>query len=66
MKSVKINPKFAYGYFGLGKANLELNKLDESCNYFSKAVELNPDFFEANFNLGYAYYLMGWENTLIT
>jgi tetratricopeptide (TPR) repeat protein len=58
-KSVEINPQFAYSYFGIGKANLELNRLDTAITALLNATKLKSDFIEAWLNLGYAYYLKG-------
>jgi|GEM_PF-2695468 len=62
-KAVEINPRSAYGHFGIGKANLELDNLDAAVNGFSKALRIRPSMFEAAYNLGYTYYLMGWKET---
>lgn len=39
----------------LGFIKIQNKQFDEAINYFKKALEIYPDFFEACFNLGLAY-----------
>ena len=32
-----------------------MGKFEEAENYYKKAIELNPDYFDANYNLGALY-----------
>jgi tetratricopeptide (TPR) repeat protein len=47
---------FSQIYCNQGYIYLNLNKLKEAIESFQKALELNPDYFEAYFNLGNAYF----------
>ena len=60
-RAVELNPNSAYGYFGMGKSNLELENFDEAVKDLASALKIKPDMFEAAYNLAYAYYRWGWQ-----
>ncbi len=56
LKAYKSDAKI-YNY--LGESYFELGKIDESIDAFNNAVNVNPDFDKARFNLGKAYVKAG-------
>jgi tetratricopeptide (TPR) repeat protein len=58
-KTIELNPKFTYGYYGLGKVNMELDRNDEAIAYFTQALDLDPDFVEAYYSIGLIHYNNG-------
>ena len=49
-------PKRSDAYGMLGYCSFHLNKIDEAIDYYKKAIEINPDFFWFNYNLGILYF----------
>ena len=45
------NPTNANLVFNLGVISANANKLDEAVNYYKKAIELKPDYFDAYLNI---------------
>lgn len=43
-------------YFTMGNIKNKLNKLDEAIDMWEKAIELDPEYCEAYYNLGVGYY----------
>ncbi len=52
---VKTDAKNPQAYFYLGKSHQALNKTDEAIGAYKKAIEIKPDFAEANYELGSIY-----------
>lgn len=48
----KTNPSI---FFAVGTIYDQLGELDNAINAYSQAIELNPEYFEANYNLGALY-----------
>ncbi len=42
-------------FFAVGTNYDQMGKFEEAENYYKKAIELNPDYFDANYNLGALY-----------
>ena len=55
--ALQLDPKLAEGYLWLGKTELRLKNPRSAFGSLSKAVELNPDLFEAQIILGNLYLL---------
>jgi len=52
-------PKFYYATFNIGFINLVFTKdFDVAIEYFTKTLEVNPDYGEAYYNRGFAYELL--------
>jgi tetratricopeptide (TPR) repeat protein len=49
--AVREYPQYDLAYDGLGLVHMQLNETEAAREAFSKAVELNPDFADANRNL---------------
>jgi tetratricopeptide (TPR) repeat protein len=58
-EALKINPKEARAYVGLGQVYAAQNRVDDTLAAYQKAVELKPKFAEAHFNLGVVYFAIG-------
>ncbi|MCU0239425.1 MAG: tetratricopeptide repeat protein [Pyrinomonadaceae bacterium] len=56
---LKIYKQDAKNYNSLGECLIELNKSEESIEYFNNALGVNPDYDKARYNLGRAYLKMG-------
>ncbi len=54
-KLKKKHGNHVYVIFAMGVLAAKQDHLDEAIGHFTNAVELNPDFVEAHFNLGVAY-----------
>ncbi len=52
---VKTDGKNQQAYFYLGKSHQALNKTDEAIGAYKKAIEIKPDYAEANYELGSIY-----------
>ncbi|GAK01779.1 rhomboid family intramembrane serine protease [Geomicrobium sp. JCM 19055] len=48
-------------YFVIGNSEVGRHNYEEALHYYKQAVEGNPDFHEAVYNLGYTYYQLGDE-----
>jgi hypothetical protein len=53
-RAVTVSPGYVEGRFNLGKALIQLGKLDEATVELKKAIELSPDYWEAHNTLGVA------------
>lgn len=54
--AIEKDPKNPSYYFAQGTLYDSRQKLDSAETAYKKAIELKPDFFDANFNLGALYY----------
>ncbi len=53
-------PKFPYAYYNTGYIYLELLKVpDEAVPYFTQAIQANPGYYEAYFNRGLCFEILG-------
>ena len=48
-------------YHAKGSLFDKSDSLDKAEEFYKKALELNPDYFDSNYNLGYVYYRKGTE-----
>lgn len=55
-KSIELEPENASLYLALGDSYKEVKNTEEAINYYHKALEINPDYFLALYNLGVVYY----------
>ncbi|MFA0963933.1 tetratricopeptide repeat protein [Roseivirga sp. BDSF3-8] len=55
-EAIKNNPDNATMYYNLGYLNDEMGKEDEAMAAYKNAIEIRPDYYEANFNVAVAYY----------
>lgn len=58
-EALKLNPKEARAYLGLGRLYAAQERVDDSVAAFKKAIELKPKMAEAYFNLGIIYVATG-------
>lgn len=58
-QALKLNPKEARAYLGLGRLYAAQNRADDSATAFKKAIEVKPKLAEAYFNLGMIYAATG-------
>jgi len=57
---IKRSPKFPYSYYNTGYIYLELLKVpDEAIPYFTQAIQVSPNYFEAYFNRGLCFEILG-------
>ena len=55
-----IDPKFAYSYYNIGYIYLQLlNISDKAVPYFTDAIKVKPDYYEAYLNRGLAFEKLG-------
>lgn len=54
-KSVKLNPRYVKGWYGLGMAYYLKRDYPNSIQSFKKAIEVNPHFKPVYFSLGRSY-----------
>jgi len=60
---LKIDPDYKFALYNLGFINLVYIKdFERSVQYFTRTIELDQKYFEAYYNRGYAYELMGMLN----
>ncbi|MEW5802598.1 MAG: tetratricopeptide repeat protein [bacterium] len=55
--ALKVDPKFDKGYYNLASCEFQLKDLNKAFVMASKAIELNPDYLEAQILLGRIYLL---------
>jgi len=55
--AVKIDPKFAKGYYMIGLCAYKLKNLNAAFRNFNTAIELNPNLFDAQLKIGFIYIL---------
>ena len=53
-EAIKLDPNNASLYFNLGVINGEQGNTEKAKEYYKKAIELKPDYFDAYINLGSA------------
>lgn len=53
MKAIQEDPKNPDLYSGLGRIYDKLNDLDKAVEAFQKAIDLTPDEYSVNFNMGF-------------
>ena len=58
-KALKINPKLAEGYYGLGYVYTSTKNYPEAITYFNKALEVSPNYAEAYVGSAYIYSILG-------
>ena len=58
-KALKINPKLAEGYYGLGYVYASTKSYPEAIIYFNKALEISPNYAEAYNGLAYISSVLG-------
>ena len=61
-KAIKYDKHNYEAYYYRGCAKINAQKYEEAIGDFEKAVELKPDYADAYFNLGRAYYIMHDED----
>jgi tetratricopeptide (TPR) repeat protein len=57
--AIRLDPKFAPAYGGLGDAYFNTGKWDEGLAAYKEQVRLEPNSAQAQYDLGYAYNAMG-------
>lgn len=62
--AVRLDPKDARAYVGLGNIYFDLNKYTEAVDFYSEAIRLNPNDAAAYFGRGYSYYQMNGKEEL--
>ena len=56
LELIKLNPACEFCYYNLGAVYLELKKDNKKAlSYFTKAIEIKPDYTEAYFARAYTY-----------
>ena len=70
-KVIKLNSKFADGFYNLANINSKLNDQDEAIKNYKKVIDVDKNYFKAYNNLGNIYRNKGWnrkalENYIIT
>ena len=58
-KALSDDPQNASLYFAKGTLHDKLNDIDEAVKAYSKAIEIDPKFFDAYYNLGAVYFNNG-------
>lgn len=57
---MSIKPRFPYSYYNTGYIYMELLKVpDEAIPFFTQAIQINPNYYEAYFNRGLCYEILG-------
>ncbi|HKL32612.1 MAG TPA: tetratricopeptide repeat protein [Tangfeifania sp.] len=57
--AIEQDPENATYYFAKGTLHETLDQEDQAITAYEKAIERNPDYFDANYNLGALYYNKG-------
>jgi len=57
--AVEIDPKFADGYYNLGKVYSQIKDYDQALASYKKAIELEPDSPRYHYNMAIVYGLKG-------
>ncbi len=63
--AIQIDPKFAQGYYHLGRVELKTAEFSNAVAYFRKAVQLNPQHLDAQLELGKIYLAGGATETAL-
>lgn len=58
-QALKIDPKNPIILNAMGLADMSLNNFDSAETSFKKAIQINPEYFDAMNNLGLLYYYSG-------
>ncbi len=58
-KAIETDPKNSSLYFAKAALYEKLPDLDKAAEFYKKAIEISPDYFDATYNLGALYYNMG-------
>lgn len=63
-KAIANDPKNEALYYNRGIINEEIKNVEAAATDYKKALEINPKFFDAAYNLGALYYNLGvvWNN----
>lgn len=63
-KAIAADPENAALWYNRGFVNDQMKNIEAAEKDYSKALELNPEFFDAAYNLGAMYYNLGveWNN----
>lgn len=56
VNAIRLNPKNAEAYFGLGSSVTMRGKTSEAIAAYATAIELRPDWIQARYELGMAYW----------
>jgi Flp pilus assembly protein TadD len=64
-EALKLNPKEARAYLGLGRLYAAQNRADDAATAFKKAIEVKPKLAEAYFNLGMIYAATGKKDAAL-
>jgi tetratricopeptide (TPR) repeat protein len=59
--AIQKDPGNANLYYAKGVLSDKMGKTEEAAAMYKKAIELKPDYFEANYNLGAMYFNQGAE-----
>ncbi len=60
-KSIELEPENASLYLALGDSYKEVKNTEEAIKYYNQALEINPDYFLALYNLGVVYYTRAFD-----
>lgn len=60
-QSIELEPDNASLYLALGDSYKEVKNNEEAINYYLQALEINPDYFLALYNLGVVYYSRAFD-----
>ena len=58
-EAIKVDPENKTLYFALGAAADNIGEFEKASNAYKKAIEIDPEYFAANYNLGAMYYNKG-------
>ncbi|MFZ7102359.1 MAG: tetratricopeptide repeat protein [Peptococcaceae bacterium] len=59
-RALRSDPQIrADTYYYLGNVTRNQNKFNDAAAFYQKALEVDPDFFEAHYNLGKVYEMLG-------
>jgi tetratricopeptide (TPR) repeat protein len=59
MKASELDPKFGEAYLQLGILSMDRKDYRQSIDFFTRAVEVNPQLGDAHYRLGVAYQRIG-------
>ncbi|MBN2237995.1 MAG: tetratricopeptide repeat protein [Bacteroidales bacterium] len=60
-KSIELEPENASLYLALGDSYKEIKNNEEAIKYYQEALEIDPDYFLALYNLGVVYYQRAFD-----
>lgn len=60
-KSIALEPENTSLYLALGDSYKELGKTEEAINYYQQALDIDPNYFLALYNLGVVYYSKAFD-----